>query len=110
VFGRALEEQNISPRTIVFSSIRGMRACLKRGLGLTLCPQVSVEEDLKENRLIRLNLMHTHDEVSLIMIWHAEKWCSPLLKYFMRLSEEVMSESSAESHPYELCSTQCKDK
>jgi hypothetical protein len=33
------------------------------------------------------------DEASLIMIWHAEKWCSSLLKYFMKLSEGIISES-----------------
>lgn len=29
-------------------------------------------------------------ETSLLMIWHAEKWCSPLLKRFMTLCEEVI--------------------
>ena len=69
-----------------------MRACLKGGLGLTLCPLVAVEKDLEENDLIRLNSRDVIDEASLIMIWHVEKWCSPLLKHFMKLSEEVMSE------------------
>jgi len=69
-----------------------MRACLKRGLGLTLCPQVSVEKDLEVKSLVRLHSRDINDEVSLIMIWHAEKWCSPLLKHFMQLSESVLSE------------------
>jgi hypothetical protein len=50
-----------------------------------------VEKDLEENSLVRLNSKDYNDEASLIMIWHAEKWCSPLLKHFMKLSEEVMS-------------------
>jgi hypothetical protein len=40
MFGRLLEEKNIRPMILIFSSIRGMRVCLKRGIGLTLCPQI----------------------------------------------------------------------
>ena len=70
-----------------------MRACLKRGIGLTICPAVSVKEELKAKDLVRLKSRKISDEVSLIMIWHSEKWCSPLLKHFMKLSERVISES-----------------
>ncbi len=79
----------------MFSSIRGMRACLRRGLGLTLCPEVSVEKDLVQRRLVRLNSTEDLGEASLIMIWHADKWCSPLLRHFMILAEGVMAESSS---------------
>ena len=70
-----------------------MRACLKRGLGLTLCPHVSVEKELEEKSLVRIETRDFNDEAALIMIWHSEKWCSPLLNDFMKLSESVISES-----------------
>lgn len=69
-----------------------MRACLKRGLGFTVCPAVSVEEELKEKSLVRLPSRQGNGEAALIMIWHAEKWCSPLLNHFMTLSETVMAD------------------
>ena len=68
-----------------------MKACLKRGIGFTLCPEVSVEEELKQKNLVRLTFKGDNDEASLIMIWHSEKWCSPLLNHFMKLSEDVIS-------------------
>jgi DNA-binding transcriptional LysR family regulator len=74
-----------------------MRACLKRGIGFTICPEVSVEKELKEKSLVRLHSRDATNEVSLIMIWHSEKWCSPLLRHFMRLSEEIMFESTKRS-------------
>ncbi|MBI9086636.1 MAG: hypothetical protein JEZ11_23765 [Desulfobacterales bacterium] len=80
-------------KVLKFSSIRGLRACLKRGLGFTVCPEVSVEEELKAKSLVRFDFSEDNDEASLIMIWHSEKWCSPLLKHFMNLSEEVISTS-----------------
>lgn len=67
-----------------------MKACLKRGIGFTLCPEVSVEDELKKKDLVRLAFRGDEDEVSLIMIWHSEKWCSPLLNHFMQLSEDVI--------------------
>jgi len=69
-----------------------MRTCLKRGLGFTVCPEIAVEPELRQKRLVRLAPENDKDEASLIMIWHAEKWCSPLLTDFMRLSEAVMGE------------------
>ena len=69
-----------------------MRACLKRGLGVTFCPAVAVADDLKGKRLVRLEIVRDHDEAALVMIWHAEKWCSPLLRHFMKLSEGAMSD------------------
>jgi DNA-binding transcriptional LysR family regulator len=68
-----------------------MRLCLKRGLGVTLCPDVSVADALKAGRLVRLETGNEDDDASLVMIWHAEKWCSPLLRHFMKLSEGAMS-------------------
>jgi hypothetical protein len=29
-------------------------------------------------------------ETSILMIWHVEKWCSPLLSHFMMISDEVI--------------------
>ena len=69
-----------------------MRACLQRGLGVTLCPAVSVADALKARKLVRLNTGEGDDEATLVMIWHAEKWCSPLLRHFMKLSEGAMSD------------------
>ena len=91
-YARRMEEMTREIQS-EFSSVRGMRACLKRGLGFTICPEISVSGDLKEKTLVRLDSRDDGSEAALIMIWHVEKWCSPLLKHFMQLSEEVMSGS-----------------
>jgi DNA-binding transcriptional LysR family regulator len=68
-----------------------MRVCLQRGLGVTLCPEVSVAEALETKRLVRLKTGEDDDNAELVMIWHSEKWCSPLLRHFMNLAEGAMS-------------------
>jgi DNA-binding transcriptional LysR family regulator len=59
---------------------------------VTLCPRVAVLKDIDEKRLVRLDSGDAPGEASLIMIWHAEKWCSPLLRCFMQLAEAAMSD------------------
>ena len=68
-----------------------MRSCLKRGVGFTICPEVSVEKELSDGDLSKIHCNEHDFETSVIMIWHAEKWCSPLLKHFMMISEDVIA-------------------
>lgn len=67
-----------------------------RGVGYTICPEVSVTRELSDKSLVRLNWHGDPEEVSLIMIWHVDKWCSPLLSLFMTLAEETMAEVRSE--------------
>jgi DNA-binding transcriptional LysR family regulator len=64
---------------------------LKRGLGVTVCPEVCAQEELRAKRLARLRWDAEAMETSILMIWHAEKWCSPLLSHFMAIAIEVIT-------------------
>ncbi|MGD9223910.1 MAG: LysR family transcriptional regulator substrate-binding protein, partial [Desulfobacteraceae bacterium] len=75
-----------------FSSINSLRKCLKRGIGITICPEVAVDEELASGDLVKLKWDSPDKETPVIMIWHAEKWCSPLLKRFMSLCEEIITD------------------
>jgi DNA-binding transcriptional LysR family regulator len=92
-FERLLEEQKIKSHKLEFSSINGMRNCLKLSLGYTICPHVSVRRELEDGSLSRLSWHAAPFETSIVMIWHAEKWCSPLLKHFMALTRETISDN-----------------
>ena len=70
-----------------------MRNCLKRGVGVTICPEVSVQKELADGYLAKLKWNENDVETSVLMIWHAEKWCSPLLKYFMAISKDIIKVS-----------------
>ena len=74
-----------------FSSVNSLRACLSQGVGITICPEVSVREELSEGSLARLKGAVGDQETSVLMIWHNEKWCSPLLKQFMDISLAVIT-------------------
>lgn len=68
-----------------------MRICLRQGIGLTVCPEVSIQRELEDGGLVKLNWDEATMETSLLMIWHAEKWCSPLLRHFMAIATEVIA-------------------
>ena len=75
-----------------FSSINGLRNCLRRGIGYTVCPIVAIGDELADGSLVALAWDREPLETSVVMIWHAEKWCSPLLRYFMLLCEEAFTD------------------
>ena len=62
---------------------------IKRGMGLTICPEMAVENELGDNSLARLPWDIGGMQSSVLMIWHAEKWCSPILARFMEIAGEV---------------------
>jgi len=47
---------------------------------------------LAAGNLVKLKWNSPDNETPVIMIWHAEKWCSPLLKQFMSLCEEIITD------------------
>lgn len=68
-----------------------MRNCLKRGVGYSICPEVSARNEIADGSLSQIRWGAEPFETSVIMIWHAEKWCSPLLNYFMAISKDIIS-------------------
>ncbi|BBD09995.1 lysR family transcriptional regulator [Desulfovibrio ferrophilus] len=59
-----------------------------RGVGIALCPERVVADDIARGRLKRLNWPHAPAETMILMITHVEKWRSPLLEDFMDMARE----------------------
>ena len=64
-----------------------MRSCARQGTGFLITPLAAVGPDIEAGRLTRLDWVETDRETAVTMIWHEDKWCSPLLKQFMAVSE-----------------------
>ncbi len=61
-------------------------------IGITICPHISVQEDLVQKNLSTFECEAFDDTTSVIMIWHSQKWCSPILKQFLDLSKKIIYE------------------
>ena len=83
MFERSLEEQRIDYRALEFSSGNSLRGCLQRGIGVSFCPSISIHTELQADSLQVLGWPES--STSVIMIRHADKWCSPLLTRFMEI-------------------------
>ena len=64
---------------------------MKKGLGITLCPEISIRNEIQTGEFVRLDWGITDTETSVIMITHSQKWKSPLLEHFLYISEEIIS-------------------
>ncbi len=90
MFERSLEEAKVQFRKIEFSSAVSQKRCLVKGYGVTICPQIAIREELEDGELLALDTEDIVEETPVVMIWHIDKWCSPLLKKFMDLTREVI--------------------
>jgi DNA-binding transcriptional LysR family regulator len=63
------------------------------GLGVTLIPEIAVNRELELKNLITLPWSESNIEVAQLMIWHQDKWLSPILKGFMDTAREVLKNS-----------------
>lgn len=72
----------------MFSSGKGLRNCLRRGVGMALYPERVVRRDIEAGRLARVGWPHAPQETMVMMVTHDDKWRTPLLERFMELARE----------------------
>ncbi len=89
MFERLLAEYRVEPGTgMEFSSLAALKRCLSRGLGVTILPGIAVKEEATRGSIAILPWTGDALETGILMIWHREKWISPVLQTFMDLMRE----------------------
>jgi len=75
-----IEENRIKANTIMeFGSLESIKQCVKNGLGISLLPRISVEDELQRGELIRLEWDGPDIPIQAQMLFHRDKWLSPPL-------------------------------
>ncbi|MFM9281015.1 LysR family transcriptional regulator [Paenibacillus jiagnxiensis] len=88
---RALFEQHLNScgifpdPSLEFWNIEAIKQCVMTGLGLSLLPLVTVQNELKEGKLLRLNWDDSLQRVSTQVVYHTKKWQSPALSELLRI-------------------------
>jgi DNA-binding transcriptional LysR family regulator len=63
-----------------FGSLESIKQCIKNGLGISLLPQIAVEEEIKRGEIVNLKWNgHPDIQIQAQMIFHRDKWLSPPL-------------------------------
>ncbi|WP_330461527.1 LysR family transcriptional regulator [Streptomyces sp. NBC_00820] len=80
---RLLSVPGARPRLTRFGSVDAARSCVAAGLGLTLLPLTTVEEYLREGRLVRVRGPRFAD-VPVRLARHRRRWTAPAAQAFTR--------------------------
>ncbi|GHB45824.1 LysR family transcriptional regulator [Streptomyces viridiviolaceus] len=80
---RLLAVPGARPRLTRFGSVDAARSCVAAGLGLTLLPRTTVEEQLRRGRLAEVGGPRFPD-VPVLLARYRRRWASPAVREFAR--------------------------
>ncbi len=82
-FEQTLTIEQIKPTAIIeMNSLEAIKQAVMKGVGITIIPEIAVRNELKQKKLAELS-WDEELETGLCMIWHKDKWHSPILKALM---------------------------
>lgn len=76
--------------------IEAIKQCVIAGLGIAALPQMVVERELSEGRIVDLGWKSPQPPLFTQLAWHKDKWLSPPLKDFIDISREFLQEDREE--------------
>lgn len=81
-----LEQNHIHPLSFMeLSSIAAIKECTHCGLGVAILPRISAVDYIRQGKLLALSLQGARLQISTQMIYHREKWLSPIIKTFLQV-------------------------
>ncbi|MBI5589656.1 MAG: LysR family transcriptional regulator [Deltaproteobacteria bacterium] len=91
---RILAEKGVQAKnTLIFHSVETLKRCAREGIGITLLPETAVKEEIANKSLVVLPWEEGKPETAIMMIWYQERWLSPSLKAFMKITREILNVS-----------------
>jgi len=90
-FMKRLSDENVIPRIVLETgSVQVIKQATMSGLGICVLPAVSVPEEVAQGRLVELNFDTSDFGIVSQLIYHKDKWISPALNEFVRLSKQIL--------------------
>lgn len=88
VFEQELKACGVSPEaSLEFFNIEAIKNCVMLGLGLSLVPLITVQRELSEGKLCRLNWDDRSQRMTMQVAYHRKKWVTPALAEWLKLLE-----------------------
>ncbi len=92
---RILAEKGVHPKnTMIFHSVEILKRCAQQDAGIALLPETAIKNEIAEKRLAVLPWEEGKPETAVMMIWYQERWLSPSLKAFMKITREMLTNPS----------------
>ena len=94
-FENILSEYNVKSNLVLETgSVQAIKQFTMSGLGITLLPKVSVEDEVKSGKLVALNWKGPDFGVISQVIYHKDKWISPALSAFLKLAKDFYKQNT----------------
>lgn len=85
VFERMFQEENVQPHlTLEIGSIETIKTFVINNLGITFLPVMTVENELDEGKLIKLDLNDYDFNMMTQVLYHKNKWLTPAMEALVK--------------------------
>ncbi|MEK8130496.1 LysR family transcriptional regulator [Paenibacillus filicis] len=92
MFDRSFEKEGIDSITYLeFQSAEAIKQCAISGIGIAFLPEIVAEAEVERGELVALPWQIPDLHVYTQMLWHTDKWLSPILLSFIEAAREVFA-------------------
>ncbi|WP_248928547.1 LysR family transcriptional regulator [Paenibacillus hamazuiensis] len=92
MFDRSFEKEGIDSITYFeFQSAEAIKQCAITGIGIAFLPEVVAEAEVERGELVALPWQIPDLHVYTQMLWHKDKWLSPIMMSFIEVAREVFA-------------------
>lgn len=92
MFDRSFEKKGIDNITYLeFQSAEAIKQCAITGIGIAFLPEMTVNAEVERGELVALPWKIPDLHVYTQMLWHKDKWLSPIILSFIETVREVIA-------------------
>lgn len=92
MFDRSFEKEGMDSITYLeFQSAEAIKQCAISGIGIAFLPEIVVEVEVERGELVALPWQIPDLRVYTQMLWHKDKWLSPIMESFIEDSRELLA-------------------
>ncbi|MBD2847459.1 LysR family transcriptional regulator [Paenibacillus sp. IB182496] len=92
MFDRAFEMEGIDSIThLEFQNAEAIKQCAIAGIGIAFLPEITTNAEVERGELVALPWRIPDLRVYTQMLWHKDKWLSPILSAFIESAREVVA-------------------
>jgi DNA-binding transcriptional LysR family regulator len=93
-FNQMLNTNIIKPASIIeITSLEAIKKCVAGGIGLTILPEVLVQQEIRDKKLSILNWVEEDLQATILMVWLRDKKISGVLHEFMECFRRIKKAS-----------------
>ncbi|WP_028609087.1 LysR family transcriptional regulator [Paenibacillus harenae] len=92
MFDRAFEKEGIDSITYLeFQNAEAIKQCAIAGIGIAFLPEITAKAEVERGELVALPWQIPDLHVFTQMLWHKDKWLSPIMLSFIEAAREVIA-------------------